>query len=191
MAGGLPCEVKAEAFWQAYLTSLPQAQDASSRFYEVFQIGKSPEAADAGAALITQGVKTATSSLLWEYQATNKPLPAVGSLSIVTDGRGAPVCVVETLTVEMKSFADVDAAFAYDYGEWDRTLETWRAQCWAFNTPRCQAIGKAPTPEMPLVCERFRVVYPSSAACPTGARCVPMVPPIIASPPSVSKSSVF
>jgi len=183
MAGGLPCEVKAEAFWQAYLTSLPQAQDASSRFYEVFQIGKSPEAADEGAALITQGVKTATSSLLWEYQATNKPLPAVGSLSIVTDGRGAPVCVVETLTVEMKSFADVDAAFAYDYGEWDRTLETWRAQCWAFNTLRCQAIGKTPTPEMPLVCEWFRVVYPSSAACPTGARCVPMVPPMIASPP--------
>ena len=114
MAWGLPFDAKAEAFWQAYLTSLPQAQDAISRFYEVFQIGNSPEAADEGAALITQGVKTATSSLLWEYQATHKPLPAVGSLSIVTDGRGAPVCVVATLTVEMKSFADVDAAFAYD-----------------------------------------------------------------------------
>jgi uncharacterized protein YhfF len=153
-------DAQSEAFWQAYLTSLPHAEDAIRRFYEVFQIGNSPEAADEGATLIKQGVKTATSSLLWTYQATNKPLPVVGSLSIVTDGRGNPVCVVETIAVEIKAFAEVDAAYAYAYGEWNRTLETWRAHCWAFNAPRCRALGKAPTPEMPLVCERFRVVYP-------------------------------
>jgi uncharacterized protein YhfF len=156
----LDLDAKTEAFWQAYLTSLPHAEDAIRRFYEVFRIGNSPEAADEGAALITQGVKTATSSLLWEYQATNKPLPEVGSLSIVTDSRGDPVCVVETITVDITGFAEVDAAFAYDYGEWDRTLETWRAHCWEFNTPRCHAVGKAPAPEMPLICERFTVVYP-------------------------------
>ena len=155
----LDLDAKTAAFWQAYLTSLPHAEDASRRFYEIFQIGNSPEAADEGAALIKQGVKTATSSLLWVYQATNKPLPAVGSLSIVTDGLGDPVCVVETITVDIKGFAEVDAAFAYDYGEWDRTLETWRAHCWEFNAPRCHALGKAPTPGMPLVCERFTVVY--------------------------------
>jgi len=153
-------DAKTEAFWQAYLASLPHAEDAIRRFYEVFRIGNSHEAADEGAALIKQGEKTATSSLLWSYQATNKPLPEVGSLSIVTDGRGDPVCVVETIAVDMKGFADVDATFAYDYGEWDRTLETWRARCWELNAPRCHALGKAPTPEMPLVCERFTVVYP-------------------------------
>jgi uncharacterized protein YhfF len=84
----------------------------------------------------------------------------VGSLSIVTDSRGDPVCVIETLAVDVRAFADVDATFAYDYGEWDRTLETWRARCWEFNAPRCHALGKAPTPEMPVVCERFAVVYP-------------------------------
>ena len=153
-------DAKAAAFWQTYLTSLPQAEDAIRRFYEVFQIGNSPEAADEGAALIRLGVKTATSSLLWVYEATNKPLPTVGSLSIVTDGRGDPVSIVETTTVEIKGFADVDTTFAYAYGEWDRTLETWRAHCWASNAPRCQATGHEPMPEMPLVCERFAVVYP-------------------------------
>jgi len=153
-------DAKTEAFWQAYLASLPHAEDAIHRFYEVFQLGNSPEAADKGATLIKQGVKTATSSLLWTYQATNKPLPTVGSLSIVTNGRGDPICMVETIAVDIQRFADIDAAFAYDYGEWDRTLETWRAHCWAFNTPLCHAVGKAPTPEMPLVCERFTVVYP-------------------------------
>jgi uncharacterized protein YhfF len=154
-------DAKTEALWRAYIASLPDAEDAIRRFYEVFRVGDSPEGADEGAALIKQGLKTAaTSSLLWAYEATNKPLPEVGSFSIVIDGRGEPICVVETLTVDMKAFADVGATFAYDYGEWDRTLETWRARCWEFNAPRCHALGKAPTPEMTLVCERFAVVYP-------------------------------
>ena len=156
----LDLDAKAADFWQAYLTSLTHPEDAVRRFYEVFRIGNSPEAADDGAARVRQGVKTTTSSLLWGNEATHKPLPEVGSRSIVTDGRGDPVCVVETIAVEIKSFAEVDAAFAYDYGEWDRTLETWRTRCWELNAPRCHALGKAPTPEMPLVCERFAVVYP-------------------------------
>lgn len=156
----MPLDPKAEAFWKAYVASLPEAKDAARRFYEVFRIGNTPEGADEGAALIRQRVKTATSSLLWAYQAADKPLPEVGSLSIVTDSNGDPVCVVETIAVDIKGFVEVDAAFAYAYGEWDRTLETWRARCWEFNAPRCRALGKIPTPEMPLVCERFVVVYP-------------------------------
>ena len=156
----MPLDAQIAAFWQAYLASLPHAKEVIGRFYEVFQIGNSHEAGNAGAALIKRGVKTTTSALLWEYQATNKPLPAVGSLSIVTDGSGDPVCVVETLAVDITPFADVDAAFAHDYGEWDRTLEGWRAHSWALNAPRCQALGKTPTPYMPMVCERFHVVYP-------------------------------
>ena len=153
-------DAKVAAFWKAYLASLPEPMDAIRRFYEVFRVGNTPEGADEGAALIKQRVKTATSSLLWEYNVVNKPLPEVGSLSIVTDGEGDPACVVETIAVDIKGFGEVDAAFAFDYGEWDRTLETWRARCWEFNTPRCHAIGKIPTPEMPLICERFIVVYP-------------------------------
>lgn len=154
---------RAGAFWQAYVASLADAGDADSRFYEVLRIGNTREGADEGAALIKRGVKTATSSLLWTYEVVNKPLPAVGSLSIVTDGEGDPVCVVETIAVDIRPLRDVDAAFAHDYGEWDRTLETWRARCWDLNAPRCRALGRIPTPDMPLVCERFRVVYPSSS----------------------------
>jgi uncharacterized protein YhfF len=153
-------DAKAEAFWQAYLASLPHAEDAIRRFYEVFRIGNSPQASNEGASLIKQGLKTAISSLLCGHEATHKPLPEVGSLSIVTDSRGSPVCVIETLAVDVKAFADVDETFAYDYGEWDRTLATWRARCWELNAPRCHALGKVPTLEMALVCERFAVVYP-------------------------------
>jgi uncharacterized protein YhfF len=146
--------------WNAYLASLPDAGDAARRWYEVFRVGDSPVDADAGAALISNGVKTATSSLLWSYAAAGKAIPAAGSLSIVADGEGNAVCVVETVAVEVKAFDQVDAAFALDYGEWDRTLETWRQRSWAINVRRCARLGRVPVPAMPLVCERIRVVYP-------------------------------
>jgi uncharacterized protein YhfF len=147
-------------FWQEYVRSLPDAEEALRRFAEVSRIGDSKQSADEGADLIKQGKKTTTSSLLWEYEAANKPLPQVGSLSIVEDGRGTPVCIVETTWVAIKKFADVDAQFASDYGEWDRTLGGWRAHCWEYYEEQCRSLGKPATPEMPLVCERFRVVYP-------------------------------
>jgi uncharacterized protein YhfF len=146
-------------FWEAYVKSLPNAEEAARRFSEVFQIGDSEQSADEGADLIKQGRKTTTSSLLWECEVANKPLPQVGSLSIVEDGRGNPVCIVETTWLAVKTFAEVDAQFASDYGEWDCTLESWRAHCWVYYEEQCRSLGKFATPEMPLVCERFRVVY--------------------------------
>ncbi len=151
---------KTKAFWQEYLDSLLNPVDAAHRLYDIMHIGNSDASADEGATLIKQGVKTTTSSLLWEYQASNTPLPEVGSLCIVINGRGDPVCVVETVSVEIKAFAEVDASFAHDYGEWDRTLESWRAHNWALKAEKCRALGRAPTQDMPLVCERFKVVYP-------------------------------
>jgi uncharacterized protein YhfF len=146
--------------WRQYLDSLSDPADAEGRFYETFRIGDSVESADAGAALIRDGTKTATSALLWQYQADDQSLPREGSLSVVENGCGEPVCIVETLQVEIRRFAAVDAGFARDYGEWDRTLETWRSNCWAYYSARCRELDREPSQEMPLVCERFRVVYP-------------------------------
>jgi uncharacterized protein YhfF len=53
----------------------------------------------------------------------------MGSLSIVTDSCGDPRCVIATLSVDVRAFADVDDAFADAYGAWDRLLETWSARC--------------------------------------------------------------
>lgn len=148
------------AFWQEYVSSRPAPEKAGCRLYDVFHIGDSEQSADEGASLIRNGVKTATSSLLWEYEITHKPLPQVGALSIVEDGSGAPVCVVETIWLAIQKFSEVDAQFAYAYGEWDRTLEGWREHCWAYYAEQCRGMGKPATSEMLLVCERLRVLYP-------------------------------
>lgn len=151
-------------FWLAYLDTLADPSAAYARFFEVFRVGLSAENADQGAQLILSGTKTSTSSLHYEYEALNKRLPEVGSLSVLADGRGVPACVVQTDEVEVKPFSDVDAQFAYDYGEWDRTLETWREHCWSYYAEQCNYLGIAPSEDMLLVCERFSVVYAGGAA---------------------------
>jgi uncharacterized protein YhfF len=52
--------------------------------------------------------------------------PRPGYLWILIDGAGGPVRVVRTTQVDVVEFADVDAAFAWDEGEGDRSLSSWR-----------------------------------------------------------------
>ena len=148
-----------EAFWQRFLESQSDPAAARSRFYESFRIGSGPEDADEGVRLIRSGQKTATSSLLWEYQVKAKPLPRVGSLSLVEDGRGEANCVVETSWLEVLPFDQVEADFASDYGETDGTLEGWRRLCWEYYAVSCAELGRTMSLDAPLVCERFRVVF--------------------------------
>ena len=86
-------------------------------------------------------------------------MPHVGDLSIVTDGENEPVCIIETTEVRVIPFDEVDESFAFDGGEDDRTLESWRQMYWSFLGEECRRIGRPFTPKVPVVCERFRVVY--------------------------------
>ena len=47
-------------------------------------------------------------------------MPQAGDLNIILDGSGAPLCLIETVSVESKPFNTVDAQFAYDEGEGNR-----------------------------------------------------------------------
>lgn len=109
--------------------------------------------------LVQRGIKTATCSLLWEYEADDEPLPRVGEMSIVTDGEGHPLCLIEITEVEVKPFDQVEAQFAYDEGEGDRSLASWRDAHWQFFARLCETLGREPSATMPLVCERFRVLF--------------------------------
>jgi uncharacterized protein YhfF len=107
-----------------------------------------------------KGEKTATSSLLLTLEHENKPMLQVGDYSIVTTWENVPVCIIETIELRIIPFKDVDAGFAYDYGEGDRTLPWWNEHIWEYYVQECAAIGREATEDMPLLCERFGVVYP-------------------------------
>ena len=139
----------------------PQSQQAH-RFYEPFQVGLAEIDADHGARLILNGEKTATSSMLWEYEHTGRELPAAGSLSVVMDGRYEPVAVVESTSVEIIPFNEVDAAFCIAYGEADGSIDAWRELTWRVYQVQCEAMGFAPSMDMPLVCEYLSVHFPDN-----------------------------
>lgn len=148
-----------EAYWRSYLDTLPAGSPLRDEQYVAEGWGDSPQMADELGALIAAGTKTATCSALWEYEAEGSPLPETGSKTIVLDGYNDPLCIVETTEVGVRPYNEVDARFAYEEGEGDRSLEYWREAHWRFFSRTLPNIGKEPTPDMPLVCERFRVIY--------------------------------
>lgn len=120
--------------------------------------GADAEQADALLQLVLAGTKTATASALRDYERDEAPLPQVGSLSIIVDGRGHPRALIETTAVEVRPFSQVDAEHARLEGEGDLSLEQWRevhGRYFAEVATHDQPIDD----DMPVVLERFRVVY--------------------------------
>jgi uncharacterized protein YhfF len=53
----------------------------------------------------------------------------------------------------------VDAEFAAAEGEGDRSLAFWREAHWSYFGRVCEKLGRERSRRMPVVCERFRVVF--------------------------------
>jgi uncharacterized protein YhfF len=121
--------------------------------------GDGPEMADELGALIAAGTKTATCSSLWEWEAEGESIPETGTVTIVLNGRGEPLCIVETVEVTVRKYNEVDAEFARREGEGDLSLDYWREAHRNFFSRYLPRIGKEFSEEMPLVCERFRLIY--------------------------------
>jgi uncharacterized protein YhfF len=113
-----------------------------------FAFGDGSELADQLLELVIKGIKTATCSTADEPN-TSTP----GEQWVVLDGRGEPRCVIESTEVTYRRFEEMDAAFAYDEGEGDRSLAYWRSAHRAY----FGRLGNF-SEDMMLMCERFRLV---------------------------------
>jgi uncharacterized protein YhfF len=151
-----------DGFWARYLATLPSDAVKPER-YDTVSFGDSPEMADELGRLVVTGVKTATAAALWEYEHEGDEPPEAGDHSVVVDGAGEPLCVVETVDVTVVPFDEVDRQFAVDEGEGFESVADWRDAHWRFWSRTLPAIGRTPSEQMPVVCERFRVVYPERA----------------------------
>jgi len=124
------------------------AVPAQYRGLRSFAFGDGPALADELLDLVVKGVKTATCSTEDEPN-TSTP----GERWIVLDGRGEPRCVIETTEVTYRRFGEVDAAFAYEEGEGDRSLQYWRSAHRNYFHRQDKF-----SEDMVLMCERFRLV---------------------------------
>lgn len=148
-----------KAYWQKFLSTHPADSPYHSETYTSEGWGDSPEMADELGGLIAQGTKTGTCSALWEWEAERESIPEKGLVTIVRDGKGESLCIVETTEVTIRNYNEVDADFARAEGEGDLSLEYWREAHRNFFSRTLAKIGKEFSEEMPLVCERFRVIY--------------------------------
>jgi uncharacterized protein YhfF len=160
-------EADIAAFWDdvkhhAHLSAAPGYFGASP--LEALQppawsFGGTPEQADELLALVLEGVKTAAASALWEYEAVDEPIPSVGTLGIVLDGKGHPRALVVTTAVDVVPFDEVSEEHAALEGEGDGSLAYWREAHEHYFT--AEAVGDGGFAEdMPVVLERFELIWP-------------------------------
>lgn len=148
-----------EEYWQKFLSTLPTDSPYHTKTYSKGGYGDSPELMDELIQLVLIGKKIATCGSLWEWEDEGKPLPKVGDVWVELDGNGNPVCITETTEVMIRKYNQVDAQFAHDEGEGDQSLNDWREAHRDFFSRVLRKIGKEFSEDMPLVCERFRVIY--------------------------------
>lgn len=155
-------EDRVNEIWQMYLDTLPENKKPIANKFEVWHFCDNEESANQLVQLVLQRIKTATCGLVWSYEAESEKLPEKGDISIITDWEGEPLCIIETIQADLKAFNEVDARHAYEEGEGDRSLDYWRKVHWEVFSRECAALGQEPGENMPLLCERFRVLFPKN-----------------------------
>ena len=108
--------------------------------YEAWPFGEAP---DKLAALVVQGIKTATCSAFDLYQANNEPIPQAGEYSIILNSNEEAVCIIRTTKVCVTEFDKVSEEHAFKEGEGDRSLEYWRMVHESFLTDELTSVHKS------------------------------------------------
>jgi uncharacterized protein YhfF len=145
-----------EAFWLEYQRACnPQVEGFSATAF-----GASRAVADELAALIASGTKRAHATLERDFEAEGDDLPRPGEHVVVLDGRGTPQAIVRTRHVERRYFADIDAEFAFECGEGDRTLAWWLVAYRQEFAERAEAQGFQVGERAVLILEYFDLVWP-------------------------------
>ena len=148
-----------QAYWQEFLSTLPLDSPYHAKNYSQGGYGDTPELANELIQLILIERKTATCGSLWEWETEGRPLPKAGDIWVEVDGYGKPVCITETTEVTVRKYNEVNADFARAEGEGDLSLNYWREAHKTYFSRVLSKFGREFSDEMPLVCERFKLIY--------------------------------
>jgi len=147
-----------ENFWEEFCQNNDEIDHATP--YQVWFFGNSSEMARELAELVLSGKKKATASLVAVNEITPEIAPVDAGYSVVTDFEGNPQCVIQTTEIRQLPFGEVDAQFAFDEGEGDRTLEYWRDVHWRYFTKEAAELDLEFNEKSLICCERFRLLFP-------------------------------
>jgi uncharacterized protein YhfF/ribosomal protein S18 acetylase RimI-like enzyme len=149
------------AFWAEYCLAagLPPATPC-----QAWHFGDTPALAHELVELVLHGPKRATATLAVTAGHDPQAAPIADGYNVVTERDGTPRAVIRSTWIDRRRLRDVDAAFAWDEGEGDRTLADWMDGHRRFFSRECASLGIAFSDDAPVVLERFELLYPFEAA---------------------------
>lgn len=152
-------EVSSQKYLDQFLATLPPSVAQQYNSFSADYFCADEHNANLCADLILRGEKTASCSMEYWYSHEGELMPRIGHLQVVTNWQGEPVCIIEITSVSACPYNQVTAEFAASEGEGDKSLRWWREAHWKFFSLECEELNIAPSEEMLLVLERFKVVY--------------------------------
>jgi uncharacterized protein YhfF len=127
--------------------------------YDLMTFGDTQDKANQSAALVLEGLKTAKTALLLDYQRKEKAVPQEGSYSMILDGNNQAIGIVQVLKVSIVPFYEVTEEVAYEEGEGDRTLVGWRELYRDYFQEQCKKEHWYFSAKIEVVCIQFELVY--------------------------------
>jgi uncharacterized protein YhfF len=161
--GVRPDEASGRELWAGYLAAHAD-QGTVGDDVPVEWFGDSAALADELFAFVESGTKRATAGLVAEYQAAGEPLPRVGGHWVACDGSGRARAVLRTTELRLGPLSSVDERFAWDEGEYDRTLQSWLEGHRRAFRRSCERLGVEFDEDIEVCFERFQVVWPPELA---------------------------
>jgi uncharacterized protein YhfF len=128
---------------------------------DIYPWGSTPILADLWLGLILHGSKRSTAHPTLQHEVEGTSPHAVGDYSVVLDGFARPACVLQTTSVEIKSFGEVDEAFVKAEAEGGGIVSYWKVGHWASYEQYCALHGKEMSERLPMVFEYFQLIDPS------------------------------
>lgn len=145
-----------EAYWLDY----QQACQVQVAGFAATAFGNARSVADELALLIAEGSKRAHATLERDFEAEGDELPRPGDHVVVLDGQGQPRAIVRTTHVERRYFNEIDAEFAFECGEGDRSLAWWLTAYRQEFAERAEQQGFQVGDRAVLILEYFERVWP-------------------------------
>lgn len=147
----------ARTMWEDYVGA--HMEHASEYPPKTTYFGDNEKDANELAELVKKEIKKATSPSLLGLQYQSEPLPKIGEFTVVTNWQGEAQCIIRTTAVKLKPYFSIDAAYAHQEGEGDKSLAYWKTVHWDFYTRELNAFGREPRESMIIVCQEFEKVF--------------------------------
>ena len=144
-------------FWSAYCRA---SKLSGNTPYQAWHFGDNRQLAHELVELVLHGPKRATAALGFACDELPHTAAVPDGYSVVTELDGTPRAVIRTTVLERRRFCDVDAAFAWDEGEGDRTLSDWKRGHGTYFSRECESLGRSMSEDAEVCLERFELLYP-------------------------------